>query len=130
MQFDVTVFDGENREFVNLQAGPENRFVRTAMVVAFLMDKPFEITAGDSVIATGGRGDYIVLDNGIPRVESFKNFAPIHTPLPPVHDDVVMYARVAIERVIAKHVEFDDDLGPGELADMILGVIASIEVSP
>lgn len=128
MDFTVAVLADDEWQDLALVAGPANRFLRTAIVVAFQMHRPFKIESDDTVIGRGKPGDFIVLDNGIPRVEEFKNFQPIHTPLPVENDDAVEQVRVAIERVIAKHVEFEDDQGAGELADLILGVIATIEV--
>lgn len=128
MDFGVVVSSGDEWQDLALVAGPQNRYVRTAIVVAFQMDTPFKITTEEGVLAEGGPGDYIVLDNGIPRVELFDNFRQIHTLMPPEHDDAIEQLQVVIERVIAKHVEFEDDQGAGELADAILGAIATIEV--
>ena len=128
MQFNVSVQEGEEWADAALVAGPANRYLRTAMVVAFQIPSPFRIETDDGLLAQGDAGDFIVLDNGIPRVETFQNFGPIHTPLLDDLGDPIERVRVAMERVIAKHVEFEDDQGAGELAEAILGVIATIEV--
>lgn len=118
-------------------AGRGNHYVRTALTVAIPMNERFRVMEIEDpkgpaprLLAQGGSGDYLVLDNGVPRSEEGANFRETHIQVPPQLEDDLARVRVSIERIIAARVRFEDDQEAGEIADLILAAISAIGVQP
>lgn len=117
--------------------GNTNRYVRTAVVAAIPMNRDFRVMSDEGpsgpaprLLAHGEPGDYLVLDDGTPRAAEGRNFRATHVQVPAHPDDDIAQLRITIERMIASRVLFEDDQAAGELADLIFGAIAALEVRP
>ena len=115
--------------------GNTNRYVRTAVVAAIPMNEPFRVMSDEGpagpaprLLGTGDAGSYLVLDDGTPRAAEGRNFRATHVQVPAHPDDDIAQLRITIERMIASRVLFEDDQAAGELADLIFGAIAALEV--
>lgn len=133
IQFVVEVKREDHWVEVPVLADRANQYVRTTQVVAIPMNEPFRICflEDDSVdrSTTGRSGDYLILDDGKPSIVEGLLFRSTHTQIPLIDDDLVRL-RVAILNLLEQRVEFDSPEEGEQLADELLAVIATIEVSP
>lgn len=109
-------------------ANVANQYVRTIPVVAVPMNESF-IVNWQGAEMLGSAGDYLVIDDGNPTVMGGSLFRATHTQIPVVDDDLIK-VRTAILGLLKDRVEFDESSEIEDLADELLALIATIEVSP
>jgi hypothetical protein len=134
VNFEIQVRRDDKWVEVPVGAGLGNQYVRLVPLVAIPMNEVFRVVdqqglPGHFILGGGDPGDYLVLDNGVPRAEEGNNFRVTHAQIPLADNDLVAL-RSAILRLLNDKVEFADPGDDETLADGILTLIGTMEVAP